>query len=202
MITVLMAAILFFSLRGAVQNFRVVGSSMQPYIMDGQYLLTNKLVYTHFSADGPLGWLPFGVTTDDGLIFPFHPPNRGDLVVFHSQFCPTGGTGDQCIKRIVALPGETVEIKRGQIYIDGVFLQEPYIENSGARSSQGTTLGKQDYYLLGDNRTGSYDSRDFGPVDLDDLIGKAWVTYWPLSAASVLQASPPPSLQPSPSGLQ
>ena len=200
-VTVVLAAILFFTMQLTVQNFRVVGSSMEPSIQDGQYLLVNKLVYTNFSEDGPLGWFPFGAATSGGRLFPFHPPNRGDMVVFHSEYCPTPNSGHQCIKRVIGLPGETVEVKGGRVYVDGGLVEEQYIEDLGRSSAEAVTLDDGSYYVLGDNRRGSYDSRNFGAVGLDDIIGKAWVTYWPPSSASVLRASPPPSVQPPPPAI-
>jgi len=194
LLTLALAGLLFFALRATVQNFRVQGYSMEPTVTNGEYILVNKLAYLHFSANGPARWLPFLSPGGDGLLYLFGPPQRGDLVVFHSPHCPTRGPGEQCIKRVIGLPGETVKIVRGQVYINGLPLREPYVKRRDSRSMKPFTVPPRSYFVMGDNRPGSYDSREWGAVSLEEIIGKAWASYWPPSAAQVLRASPPPEL--------
>jgi len=130
--TVLLTAILFLVLNTATGRFQVRGSSMEPTLHDGQYLVISKLTY----------WI--------------HPPERGDIIVFEPPNNPT----DDYIKRVVGLPGEQVEIREGVVWVDGVRLEEPYIANSGFYSGA-WSLGEGEYFVLGDNRNNSSDSHNW-----------------------------------------
>jgi signal peptidase I len=150
--TAILTLLIFFVVRLAFQNFRIEGHSMEANLHDGQFLIVNKLVYY------------------------LHPPERGDVVVFHSPENPR----KDFIKRVVGLPGEEVEMSDGQMYINGVPLHEGYISNSGNRSWGPEVIGEFEYFVLGDNRSNSSDSRSWGMLDGDGIIGKAWFSYWPL----------------------
>ncbi len=173
--TVILALTIFVMLQFSVQNFRVEGSSMESTLQEDQYLLVNKLAYYRVN-ERILKVLPFLSSSDDGTIFPFHPPRRGDVVIF--KF-PQDESRD-FVKRVVGLPGDVVEIKRGRVYVNGVARVEPYLtkEYLGSMAPQKVPHGS--YFVLGDNRRASNDSRDWGPVPADNLIGRALVTYWPL----------------------
>ncbi len=149
--TVLLALLIFLLIRVVIQNFRIEGYSMQPNLKQGQYLIVNKAVY----------WV--------------HPPERGDIVVFHYPRAPER----DFIKRVIGLPGEVVEIRDGLIYINDVPLEEPYIQGPTRGNMAPRTLGPEEYFVLGDNRDNSSDSRSWGPLPRDKIIGKAWVSYWP-----------------------
>jgi signal peptidase I len=147
--TALLTLIIFLILNTATGRFQVRGSSMEPTLQDGQYLVIGKLVY----------WL--------------HPPERGDIMVFEPPTNPT----DDYIKRVVGLPGEQLEIRGQQVWVDGVVLEEPYTipgSYSGAWS-----LGDGEYFVLGDNRNNSSDSHSWGVLPEENIIGKAWLCYWP-----------------------
>ncbi len=148
--TVLLAVILFLIVNFTTGRFEVRGYSMEPTLYDGQYLIVSKVIYR------------------------IHPPERGDIIVFH----PPNGDSDDYIKRVVGLPGETVEVRDGATWIDGVPLEEPYMVSSGG-SSGPRTLGEGQYFVLGDNRANSSDSRSWGILPQEDIIGKAWLCYWP-----------------------
>jgi signal peptidase I len=119
------------------------------------------------------------------FIYHFQKPHRGDIIVFKTpplakQKCGAGGT---FVKRLIGLPGETWEEKNGVVYIDGKKLIEPYIK-SGRRDTGTGTYPKRKipdgmYFMMGDNRTQSCDSREWGPVPRDNLIGKVFFVYWP-----------------------
>jgi len=170
-------AILIYLL--VTQPHQVNGNSMYPNFHDGEFLLTDKLTYK------------------------FRPPQRGDVVVFTAPpatRCPTGLNCD-FIKRIVALPGERIKIENRQIYINGEHLVEPYLSqevvtNSGSTVksflSEGVeqTIPADNYLMMGDNRIGSSDSRDWGVVEKNKIVGKAWLRYWPPSVAGVLAFEP------------
>lgn len=122
------------------------------------------------------------------LSYRFHDPERFDIIVF-----PPYGTKEYYIKRIIGLPGETIQIdEEGNIYIDGELLEEDYgletIKNPG-RAIEPVTLGDDEYFVMGDNRNNSVDSRDsrVGNVKRDSIIGRAWVRIWPLSDFGLLK---------------
>lgn len=151
--TVLLALLLFVLINTATGRFRIEGQSMLPGLTSDQYILINKIVYK------------------------LHPPRRGDVVVFHSPREPD----KDLIKRVIGLPGETVSIQSGQVFINGYPLVEPYVDSRYGyqRSSGSWVLGPDDYFVMGDNRSNSSDSRRWGPLDRDQIIGKAWFAYWP-----------------------
>jgi signal peptidase I len=149
--TAVLTLVIFLLVRLAFQNFRIEGYSMEPNLHHGQFLIINKLVYY------------------------LHPPERGDVVVFHSPQNPR----KDFIKRVVGLPGEPVEIREGQVFVNGVRLEETYITQDSERSWGPEVVGAFEYFVLGDNRTNSSDSRSWGMLDGDAIIGKAWISYWP-----------------------
>ncbi len=147
-----------------LQPHQVKGDSMKPNFHDGEYILTDKVTY-RFSA-----------------------PKRGDVIIFKS---PTDPDVD-FIKRVMALPGEKVKITDGKIIIynndhpNGFSLNEPYNVNGptsgGKEVPQNTqvTVGQDELFVLGDNRVESFDSRSWGMLPKKNIIGKAWLRYWPL----------------------
>jgi signal peptidase I len=154
--TVLLTALIFFAIRTVVQNFKIEGSSMLPTLESEQYVLVNKLAYAGFGE-----------------------PHRGDIVVFASWSDPE----KDYIKRIIGLPGETIEIKDRRVFIDKAPLAEPYLDPPSTSPAYGPlVLGEDEYFVLGDNRGNSSDSRQHDAMSGDQLIGKAWVTYWPPAA--------------------
>jgi len=125
----------------------------------------------------------------DRISWRFSDPQRGDIVVFHP---PT--PGPVLIKRIVGLPGDTLSLRDGAVYVNGERLTEPYVHRvDGAPEptepftmglpwnlQQSYTVPADSYFMMGDNRTDSADSRDFGPVARDQLVGRAFARYWPV----------------------
>jgi signal peptidase I len=118
------------------------------------------------------------------ICYDFESPHRGDIVVFNTppEAKIACGSGGVFVKRLIGLPGETWQEKNGYIYIDGKMLKEPYIKAN--RRDYGVNLppvhiGKGQYFMMGDNRAGSCDSRKWGTVPRHDLIGKVIATYWP-----------------------
>jgi len=129
----------------------------------------------------------------DEISYRFHNPVRGDIIVFRYPKDPQ----EYFIKRVIGLPGEKVEIRGGQVYIynqefkDGVALDETYlpkglqtVDTSGTES---VTLGPNEFFVLGDNRNESKDSRSFGPVDKSFLIGRVMFRGWPLDRITLFQ---------------
>ena len=150
-VTLILILIVFLGMRFSFQSFRVEGSSMETSFHDGQYLLVNKLSY-HFSS-----------------------PKRGDVIIFHYPLNPK----QLYIKRIVGLPGETVRAEGGTIYIetaDGKTLIDPF-----PTPTQNSALWEvpSGYFVLGDNRDHSIDSRSGWTVPQGNIVGKVWFCYWP-----------------------
>ena len=166
--TLLLAALIFFLVRLVVLNFRVDGESMLPNLDDGQMLLVNRNAYQFVDVGG-------------NRYYPFDPPERGDVIVFD----PPTGSDKPYIKRIIGLAGEEVTFSDGNVFIDGDPLAEDYIEERtrcGARSDNCDVIVPEGYvYVLGDHRNNSSDSRVFGPVPVENVVGKAWLSYWPVS---------------------
>ena len=163
LLVVLCAAYLIITYVG--QRTQVSGSSMETTLSDGDNLLVDKITYR------------------------FSEPKRFDIIVFPFQY----DTDTYYIKRIIGMPGETVQIDYdGNIYINGSLLKESYgrevIQNPG-RAAEPITLGKDDYFVMGDNRNNSSDSRDpsVGNIHRKDIIGRAWVRIWPFSKFGVLK---------------
>ena len=142
------------------QATRVEGQSMEPNLHTDQRLVVEKLSYR------------------------FHGPRRFDVVVLR---LPEQGE-ELLIKRVIGLPGETVEIRDGAVYINGELLDEPF-DHGETRSGRESTILVPPLHVLvmGDNRNHSNDSRSFGPVPIEDLVGRAWLSYWPPDMIGVVE---------------
>ncbi len=142
------------------QPVRVEGTSMLPRLEDRDRLFINKFVY-HIAAI-----------------------ERGDVVVFRYPRDPE----KSYIKRVIALPGDTLRIDHGRVYVNGRLLHEPYVppEFRDTRSLEETVLPADSYFMMGDHRSISSDSRDFGPVDRSLIYGKAVFVYWPAQDVGVV----------------
>jgi signal peptidase I len=172
--TALLTLILFALLRLVVLNFRVDGQSMAPSLAHGQYLLVNRVAYLTFDRRfAP--WWPWVDRCDERTCFLAGPPRRGDVVVFW----PPAESERPFIKRIIGLPGERVEISGGRLLIDGRELAEGYIRGPVTYQSPAVVVPPGQYYVLGDNRNNSSDSHLFGVLPGDQIIGQAWLSYWP-----------------------
>ncbi|HLF79018.1 MAG TPA: signal peptidase I [Dehalococcoidia bacterium] len=174
--TVILAALLFLAVRALAQNFRVEGSSMEPGLHNGQYLLVNKAVYYRINFKTLSKYIPFIDAGNEPEQFVIHGPQRGDVIVFRFP----GDTHRDFIKRVIGLPGDIVEINNGVVSVNGVVLDEPYIMGKSSTDYGQTIVPPQSYFVLGDNRTNSSDSRNWGFVPEGNIIGKAQVSYWPL----------------------
>jgi signal peptidase I len=141
------------------QATRVYGSSMEPNLHTDQRLVVEKVSYR------------------------IHGPHRGDVVVIRM---PERGP-ELLIKRVIALSGETIEISNGVVHIDGEPLEEEYLVRKTSGSYGPTTIPEGHVFVMGDNRGASNDSRIFGPVTLDRVVGRAWVSYWPFDTLGIVQ---------------
>jgi signal peptidase I len=174
-VIVLLALVIFMVVSALVESVEVYLVSMDPSLEPGQRLLVNKAVYLHVHKDHFLSWLPF-LKSDGDKRFLFHPPRRGEVVVFK----PPVDDDREYIKRIIGVPGDTVEIKEGNVYLNGEPLDEPYIKEPIKYTMPPRQVPKGEYFVLGDNRNNSSDSHVWGTVPLDNIVGKASLSYWPL----------------------
>ncbi|MFH1864102.1 MAG: signal peptidase I [bacterium] len=158
--------IFFFVYLLIMRPHKIKGPSMYPTYLDGEFLLTEKVSYY------------------------MHEPKRGDVVVFKPPV-----SEDEYIKRIIALPNETVSINNGKFYINGSLLKEAYITpdvytSDGTYLEEGVqkTIPEGQYLTVGDNRSHSYDSRSWGPISKKDVTGRAWIVYWPPNKVGTVNA--------------
>jgi signal peptidase I len=182
--TILLALLIFLMVRGVVLNFRVDGNSMEPTLSHAEMLIINRRAYTSFDFNAVVSVLPGVDRETEDRRYIFNPPKRGDIVVFR----PPGASSDPYIKRIIGLPGDTVEIHDGAVYINAHRLEENYVSSptswrGGDQSS--LVIPEGEYFMLGDNRENSSDSRSFGTVPKDDIIGKSWLAYWPPGSVQI-----------------
>jgi len=183
--TLILAAVIFFLVRSVVLNFKVDGHSMDSSFDNGEMLLVNRNAYFNLGTSSLTNWIP-GVDRD---FFIFHPPQRGDVIVFNP---PIANNDKPFIKRIIGLAGDVVETRGGFVYVNGVQIDEPYIGGKVSKCISNSidctpvTVPEGDIFVMGDNRTNSEDSRYFGPVPIGNIIGKAWVTYWPRDDTGVV----------------
>jgi signal peptidase I len=157
---VVLAVILYFGISFAVQAVHVEGLSMYATLDNNDYLIANKIDYR------------------------LHAPQRGDIIILRP---PTDNSKD-FIKRVIALPGEKLLIRDGFVYINGHKLDEPYLPEAWTTfnnwpndGTDGKVMGPNQYFVMGDNRNKSQDSRIFGPIGRDRIDGRAWFRIWPLA---------------------
>ncbi len=150
--TLVMAALILVIVRLLIRTFWIEGSSMEPNLHQGQYLIVSRVSY----------W--------------FHPPQRGDVIVFRSPNLPKR----DLIKRVIGLPGEQIDIYGGQVRVNGQPLDEPYSRPIPYTAGP-WILGQHEILVLGDNRGYSQDSHNWGTLPIKNIIGKAWWCYWPPS---------------------
>jgi signal peptidase I len=158
--TLLLTALVFLAVRGAVQYTPIHGPSMEPGLQSEQGVIVNQLAYF------------------------FGAPQRGDVIVFHPPISPS----EEYIKRIIAIPGDTIALTDTTVTVNGVDLKEPYVNpadtgpNENGQVIPPTKLGPGEYWVMGDNRGDSIDSRAFGAVPRQNIVGKAEMVVWPLTA--------------------
>lgn len=159
--TVVLSLIIFLLIRQVVQNYRIENHSMEPNFYEGQFVLVNKLAYR-------LGT-----------------PTRGDVVVFHNP----RNTNEDYIKRIIGIPGDTVEVREQTVFVNGLALPEDFPHNAMPPGEiiGPIIVGENQLFVMGDNRPNSSDSRVFGPIEQDLVVGQAWLRIWPLTEFGIVQ---------------
>lgn len=165
--TLILAGLLIVFFRSFVfQNYIVEGNSMLDTLLPNERLIVSRLSYI------------------------MGEPQRGDIIVFQYPRDPNR----DFVKRIIGMPGETISIQNNHIFIDGQPLPpEPYVHYPEMASLPPTTLGDNEYFVMGDNRPGSSDSRSWGPLAKRFIIGKAWLVYFPLNRIHLI---PHPNIEP------
>ncbi len=160
--TVVIALLLALLLRGFVVDSIVVqGHSMEPNLHHGERILINRVVYR------------------------FRLPDRGEVVVFRYPLDPSR----DFIKRVVGQPGDVVEVREGQVYINNAPVDEPYVANPGGTNLTPQVVPGDSLFVLGDNRTNSEDSRYFGSIATDSVKGRAFLIFWPPTGVRLLNPS-------------
>ena len=169
----LLAFVLYVVINFAIQTVHVIGSSMYPTVMDQDYLIATKIDYR------------------------LHPPQRGDIIIMKDPYDPSR----DFIKRIVGVPGDHILIRGGQVYINGHALKEPYINPqepwtedadwplTPTTNPEGVLLSSDEYFVMGDNRNHSSDSRVFGVVHRDQIEARAWIRVLPLNKIGPIETS-------------
>jgi len=176
---VLLVVAIYTLVNLSTARFVVEGSSMEPTFYTDQFVIVSRLAYI------------------------IGEPERGDVIVFHYDEAHKR----DFIKRVIGLPGEHIESIDGRIYVNGQLLDEPYIDEYCNCRDKEWYLGEDEYFVLGDNRNSSQDSFDFGPIKREQIIGRAWIRYWPPEAWQIiphhdyglpdpLPADPPPTPDP------
>ena len=163
--TIVLSLIIFLLMRQVVQNYRIESHSMEPNFSEGQFILVNKLAYV-------LG-----------------EPKQGDVLVFHNP----NNTEEDYIKRIIGLPGDTLSISNSHVYINGEPLDETYIAYEIRPTEQfgPIVIEPDNLFVMGDNRPNSSDSRRFGQLSQDLVVGKAWLRVWPPDKWGLVSHIPP-----------
>ena len=152
--TAILATVIFILLETTIQSFVVSGQSMENTFLDKERLLVLR----------------------ERVAYLFHPPERGDVIILQ----PPQNLNTDYIKRVIGLPGDTVEIKNGAVYINNVRLDEPYIKQPPVYTMAPETVPAGEYFVLGDNRNNSNDSHaGLGMVPAQNIVGKVWLSIWP-----------------------
>lgn len=159
--TVVLSLIIFLLIRQVVQNYRIENHSMEPSFYEGQFVLVNKVAY----------W--------------FSEPKRGDVIVFHNP----RNTREDYIKRVIGIPGDTVEVRDQKVFVNGMPLPEEYPHRPipPGEYAGPFVVGENQLFVMGDNRPNSSDSRVFGPIDRSLVVGQAWLRIWPLNVFGIVQ---------------
>ncbi len=183
---VVLAALVFMLLQVTVRNFKVDGSSMDPTLEDGQYLLVNRLVYLRVELGRLAKIVPFWTADEGSSRHAIHAPKRGEVIVFEFPDSNPNNPKKDFVKRVVGLPGETMRMFDGKVFVNEEVLNEPYLSHKDHSNASKVTLGEGEYYVLGDNRTHSNDSRSWGAVPEANIRGKVWMVYWPAPGIQII----------------
>ena len=175
--TAALLAFLLLFMQSGVQNYRVEGSSMLPLLESSDGVFVNKLSYLRVDAARAARWIPWLDAEEGAAWRPFGAPERGDVVVFRWP----RDERQYFVKRIIGLPGDKIRIRGGDVHRNGELIREPYVERASGESIVERVVPEGHYYVMGDNRAESDDSRRWGSVPEENIIGEVWFAYWPLN---------------------
>jgi len=161
-ITLVLAMVVFLILQTTIQSSIVEGSSMLPGLENGQRLIVAKAVY-HFRQ-----------------------PQRGEIIIVHPPIAPS----KQWVKRVIGLPGDTVEVKNHTVYVNNIALDEPYINEKPNYTMAPYTVEEGNYFVMGDNRNNSTDSHLRWTVPEENIVGEVWLRLWPLDTWGLIHGYP------------
>lgn len=170
--TLLLTLFIFWIVNTATGRYRVQGHSMMPTLKEGEYLIINKLSYY------------------------LEEPERGDIIVLHYPRDPSR----EYIKRIIGLPGDRIEVGNGQVKVNGVTLNEPYLNGPPVYTPESWVVPEDNFFVMGDNRNNSSDSRSWAFLPRSDIVGKASVIYWGVEDWGLVPHYPHPVGQPPTTG--
>lgn len=156
--TLVLAVVLFLGINAISARVRVDGFSMRPTLEDGEFVLVSKMSYRFGHVD------------------------RGDIIVFHFPMNPD----EELIKRVIGLPGDHISVQSGILSVNGQVINEPYIASTPSYSGEWDVMDGK-LFVLGDNRNNSNDSKDWGLLPLEKVVGKAVVIYWPPPLWNVIE---------------
>lgn len=177
--TLVLTLIIFWVIQSFVaQPYQVQQESMERTLVPRDYVLVDKLTPR---------WDPY---------------KRGDVVVFNPPENWVQQGGQPYIKRVIGVGGDTIELRNGSVYVNGIKLNEPYVYQVDGKpqptedliGAKTWVIAQGQLFLMGDHRANSADSREFGPVDVSAVIGRAWLRYWPIDELAILQTPRHPEL--------
>ena len=181
-----LSLVVFILIQTSMQNFKVEGASMSPTLDSGQYLIVNKLAYVNVDLVRLSKLIPIWRVKELKDNHNVRSPIRGEIIVFRFPDPNPNNRKRDFVKRVIGVPGDKIAIVNGVVWVNGEPLYEGYLRFRDAFNLDERVLKEKHYFVLGDNRTGSNDSRAWGAVPEENILGKVWSIYWPPSDWSVL----------------
>ena len=181
-----LSLVVFLLIQTSIQNFKVEGASMHPTLESGQYLIVNKLAYANLDLARLSKLIPVWRVNSVENYQSIGSPARGEIIVFRFPDPNPSNRERDFVKRVIGIPGDKVAIVNGVVWVNQEPLREEYLIHQDMFNMDERILTETNYFVLGDNRTGSNDSRAWGPVPEKNILGKVWSVYWPLSDWGIL----------------
>ena len=192
--TLIVISISLYLIQISIGNFQVEMSSMSPTLVQGQRIIANKIIYQ--KIPNSIARLIPGYDEEANIRYLFSHPKSGEVVIFKFSDC---NISNDCVKRIIGVPGDTIQIlpyssvingkSSATVFINGRQITEQYVKEAWHSTMITLKLGADEYFLLGDNRSKSNDSRRWGPIPASKISSKVWIIYWPLSSFQFLRTS-------------
>ena len=163
-----LAIFIILLLQSTIRNYEVSGPSMEPLLGTGNRVIVNRVVYMGVDKQRLSKYIPWQSNDVNGRWYLFHPPQEGDIVVFEWPRNPD----QKLVKRVIGTPGNTVGITRGTVFVNQEPISEPYVQKENGQTIGRRSVPQDHYYLLGDNRAESDDSRHWGFVPEENIVGR------------------------------